>query len=455
LILAPDSTSVRAARRYVTRALVEAGHPEWVDDAALAVSEIVTNVVLHARTPCELYVDVHSDGVRVAVRDFSLALPGQRNFGPDATTGRGLVLVSRLATDHGVQALGQDGKVVWFVVDGTGGERYHGEVASYWELDGLPAGEGRDTRGFVALLVGVPTTMWMAGLEHWSAVLRELYLVLASPPADALGSGTAGAVLGGADLGGADLATAGVALRCLTEGTERALQAAAQDPTLARLAPLPPGHPSVMPDVPAVLNVQVADIGTGAGFAMLASALDVGQRLAAGSHLLVRPALAELVAVGDWACQQVLAQTRGEQPAPCEVSERDVALLERVPAPQWSDVGVSTSARAVVAADDHNRLLAVSESAARLVGFSAGELVGRPVTTIIPHRLRQQHVAGFTRHLATGQARALGVELDLPVLCADGSEVVRRFLIQADVDPTGRRVYVAWMDPLPTGTEHG
>lgn len=89
LTLIPDATSVRAARQHVARALIEAGRVDWVDDATLAVSEIVTNVVLHAHTSCELTVDVRSDCVRVDVRDFNLAIPGQRNYSQDATTGRG------------------------------------------------------------------------------------------------------------------------------------------------------------------------------------------------------------------------------------------------------------------------------------------------------------------------------------------------------------------------------
>lgn len=448
LSLNPVPASVGTARRHVTRVLVDAGRPEWVDDAALAVSEVVTNVVLHARTTCELSVDVRSDRVRVNVRDHSRRLPGQRTVSQDATTGRGLVLVSRLAADYGVQTLGQGGKVVWFVLDGSGGTP-PGSTTAGWERDGPQSDAGPDSQPR-AVLLGVPTTLWIAGLEHWSAVLRELFLVAASPSAD-----RSGAPRTRAALHGVDLVAAGAALRALTEGTEEALADAAHDPSRVRLAPLPAGHPSTLPDVPAVLDVPVADAGGEARFTVLATVLAVGQRLAAEGVLLVRPALAELVALGDWACLQVAAQARGDQPVACEVAETEAARSEEVPAPQWDDVVVSGSARAVVAADDHNRLLAVSASAALLLGVSAAELIGRPVTTIIPRRLRQQHVAGFTRHLAAGQARALGVPLDLPVLCADGGEVVRRFLIEADVDSTGRRVYVAWMDPLPPVAEPG
>ena len=114
LWLPPDPRSVRHARWHVHTALTTAGHPEWADDAALAVSELVTNVVLHARTDCEVSVCVTSDDARVSVRDFSPLPPVHRHHGQHATTGRGLPLVTGLSTDFGITPLGDTGKVVWF-----------------------------------------------------------------------------------------------------------------------------------------------------------------------------------------------------------------------------------------------------------------------------------------------------------------------------------------------------
>lgn len=70
--------------------------------------------------------------------------------------------------------------------------------------------------------------------------------------------------------------------------------------------------------------------------------------------------------------------------------------------------------------------------------------------TIVLPALREAHVAGFSRHLTTGEAHVLGVPLDLPVLCKDGSEVQCRFMVErAPVNP-GRSVYMAWIEPLDT-----
>jgi hypothetical protein len=68
--------------------------------------------------------------------------------------------------------------------------------------------------------------------------------------------------------------------------------------------------------------------------------------------------------------------------------------------------------------------------------------VGRPTTSSgggsspsCPARYREAHVAGFSRHLSTGDARALGVDLELPVLRADGTELACRFLIESTRPP--------------------
>lgn len=426
LALPLDPMSVRRARQHVSETLVDAGRSEWVDAAALAVTEIVANVVLHARTSCELSVNVADDRVRVSVRDFSADLPAQQHFSDYATTGRGLSLVVRLTADFGVDPLGHDGKVVWFVVDGVARDVEPDAPSEEWDLTGLELlADGPDPDTSSAVLASVPMVLWLACLEHQAAVLRELYLLAATTsraPANVA----------------VDLAAAEAVLRALSDASTRALEKVTA--------------------APAVLDVVVVTTGIGAGTVnAFQDALDLGQRLAVDGRLLVRPALDELVALRDWACDQVVAQTSGVPGTPWDGSE--VHHAAPVPAsyrlPDWDDTAVRTSPRAVVAADDSNRLIAISATAAELLGWAAGDLVGRRITTIIPPRLRAQHVAGFTRHLATGERHLLGAEIELPVLRSDGREVVRRFLIEQVSAPAGRRVYLAWLDPIPGASTTG
>ncbi len=440
LLLPLDPLSVRRARHHVSDTLRRAGREEWVDDATLAVTEIVSNVVLHACTACEVSVQVRNASVRIAVRDFNPVLPLQQHFSQYATTGRGLSLVARLSAEFGVEPFGLDGKVVWFVIDGMSDDSSPEDPGMEWDLTGLLDDDDADPVPLTAVLERVPIALWLAGIEHQTAVLRELYLVLHAPGRQPDAE---------ADV---DLSSAGAALRLLSEGTEAALDEASGMPWLPRLTPLPDGHPSAMPQVPAVHDVRIA-VGTSGtvAFGALQDCLDHGRKLAMDGKLLVRPALEEVVALRDWACERVIAQSTGVPPTPWDQTRSRVATSRSSThrPPEWEDTAVRTSSRAVVAADDSNRLIAVSASAAALLGASVEQLVGERITTIIPPRLREQHVVGFTRHLTTGQSRVLGVELDLPLLCLDGREVVRRFLIESRSAPGGRQVYVAWLDSLP------
>ena len=447
LTLPPDPLSVRRARQHVSEILVESGHPEWVDDAALAVTEVVANVVLHAHTKCELSVQVADDRVQVSVRDYSHDLPTHQHFSAFATTGRGLSLVTRLSADFGIEALaserGEGGKVVWFVLDGIERDIEPDEPGEEWDLTGLDLLEDPPDEAPAVLLPGVPMALWLAALEHETSVLRELYLVAAAP------SRTSGDVA-------VDLAAAESVLRALSEGSARAIERAAAEPRLAAAARasgnLTIGRPAAAWSVQTVLDVVLtATTFDRADVNAFQDALDLGQRLAGEGRLLVRPALDELVALRDWACDQMVAQAAGIPASAWDGTAKRPAVP--VPSsyrlPDWDDSAVRTSERAVVAADDSNRLIAVSEAAAAVLGGRPADLIGRRITTIIPPRLRDQHVAGFTRHLATGVSHVLGVELDLPVLRLDGREVVRRLMIEQVSAPAGRQVYVAWLSPVP------
>ncbi len=120
LRLEPTPAAARQARGYVVRALAALGASLPVqDDAALATSELVTNAVLHARTPIDVAVAaVGAETVRVTVSDAShlpIAMP-QRST---AATGRGLHLVQSVTSAFGIDQLGgaqAPGKRVWFEV---------------------------------------------------------------------------------------------------------------------------------------------------------------------------------------------------------------------------------------------------------------------------------------------------------------------------------------------------
>ena len=113
--LPPVARSVVEARRHVRATLKEWDLNALSDVAQLLTSEVVTNSLLHARSAIRLTIEHTKAGVRVAVTDESTVIPAMRPRSASATTGRGLLLLSRLA-DEWDTIVSDGGKTVWFTL---------------------------------------------------------------------------------------------------------------------------------------------------------------------------------------------------------------------------------------------------------------------------------------------------------------------------------------------------
>ncbi len=434
LALPPVPASAGLARRLVREVLTQARREGWRDAAELAVSELVTNAVLHAHTTVTITARCDAHELRVDVRDANPTLPSQRHYGEQATTGRGMALIAAVTTAHGVTALGTSGKVVWFSLADNPADPEPPDLLAGWsdQPDSLDDSTRRAQRHIT--LAGLQPTLWLAATQHHDALLRELALVRANQQQSVQ-----------------DLAAADQARFCVRQAMDRAL-ADAQGQARARL-PLPPNHPTQLDQLPAEidLSVEVPDENAAAGFALLQDVLDEAERLASGERLLARPGLHEIVAVRDWVCEQAISQLAGEQPSrwPGTAAAHFAQSLDQTERRlDWDPTHVQDSTRGVVAADEANRIVAISRPLADLLGWQPEDLIGRRVVAIVPPRFREAHVAGFTRHLTTGEAHALGVHLTLPVLHADATEFDCDFFIEAHRASSGRTVYLAWVTPL-------
>lgn len=119
LDLTPEPRSAGTARRFVAEHVHGHVPDETAEVAALLTSELVTNAIVHAHTPMRLHVDVTDEAVRVAVADEMPRLPTPRRSHDARLTGRGMNLVSALATQWGVDPRPR-GKTVWFELPTSG-----------------------------------------------------------------------------------------------------------------------------------------------------------------------------------------------------------------------------------------------------------------------------------------------------------------------------------------------
>ncbi|WKD36166.1 SpoIIE family protein phosphatase [Streptomyces xanthophaeus] len=112
--LEPGDTKAPALARHLIRAAVAAwGARHRADEIELAADELMTNALVHTDGGGHVSMRLTAQGrIRIEVEDDSSALPRRREAGDWAVSGRGLMLVDRLADEWGVEPRG-GGKCVW------------------------------------------------------------------------------------------------------------------------------------------------------------------------------------------------------------------------------------------------------------------------------------------------------------------------------------------------------
>ena len=111
--LPADPSSASKARRFLEETLSGWRCEHLVDVATLLVSELVANAILHAGTTIEVVARIIPDRLRIEVHDDNPRMPVRKHYSALSGTGRGLLLVERLAEDWGSEAT-ESGKRVWF-----------------------------------------------------------------------------------------------------------------------------------------------------------------------------------------------------------------------------------------------------------------------------------------------------------------------------------------------------
>jgi hypothetical protein len=159
---------VRQSRMAAVGHVRERGLDHLVHDVALVATELVTNAVLHGGGLEHLHLRELPAGVRVEVSDRSSDGPLPGFVAEDAGTGRGLLLVSQIASRWGVEQ-GPKGKTVWAEVTGVSGDR-NPEVTE-------PAQRTTPDPQCRVALGAVPTDLLVAAKAHVDTLIRELTLI--------------------------------------------------------------------------------------------------------------------------------------------------------------------------------------------------------------------------------------------------------------------------------------
>ncbi len=104
-------------------------------------------------------------------------------------------------------------------------------------------------------------------------------------------------------------------------------------------------------------------------------------------------------------------------------------------------------ADAIVAADESGQIIYANAAAATLLGWSQAELLGMPLSGLMPRRMQALHEAGFRRYQETHRRRIFGRPVRVPAIRRDGVELDIELTLSA-VQEEGKEIIVASLRDL-------
>jgi len=81
-----------------------------------------------------------------------------------------------------------------------------------------------------------------------------------------------------------------------------------------------------------------------------------------------------------------------------------------------------TATDAIVSADKRGHITYFNPGAERIFGYAARDVIGKPLTLLMPQRFHDAHRQGLARFLSTGEARVVGRTVELAGQRKDGTE---------------------------------
>ncbi len=109
---------INQVRRIVSAQLRYWHLDPLIDQAALGVTELLTNVHRHAQPDktCTVEIELLLERLTVSVHDHDPRMPTVREADASSTSGRGLAMIAAVSESWGVRPRGRSGKVVWFTL---------------------------------------------------------------------------------------------------------------------------------------------------------------------------------------------------------------------------------------------------------------------------------------------------------------------------------------------------
>lgn len=101
------------------------------------------------------------------------------------------------------------------------------------------------------------------------------------------------------------------------------------------------------------------------------------------------------------------------------MSIEDIAVLERV----GMSEAIATCPDAVVVVGRDGTIYTVNAAITRLLGYAKSELIGKPISMLVPERIRDKHDSYFQGWLRHPKPRSMGADAAVTAQHKDGTEL--------------------------------
>jgi PAS domain S-box-containing protein len=105
-----------------------------------------------------------------------------------------------------------------------------------------------------------------------------------------------------------------------------------------------------------------------------------------------------------------------------DISERTEMTRALAASEHRMEAILATANDAIVSIDDRGRVVLWNRGASEMFGFTAEDMVGQPITAVIPERFRGPHEEGIKRVSSGGERHVIGQTVELAGLHSDGRE---------------------------------
>lgn len=106
--------------------------------------------------------------------------------------------------------------------------------------------------------------------------------------------------------------------------------------------------------------------------------------------------------------------------------------IEAIKSKQYIENLIEAAQDAIISIDENGRINVWNESAEKTFGYSKSEIIGQPLTTIIPERYKRRHQEGLKRFVKTGEAKIIGKKIETLGKTKEGTEIPIELSLSVD-----------------------